>query len=122
MLLATSNDFPIGQLFILLHSLKYADEEEDPPAYFYAFRVMEMFRDMGIGTRLLEEGEAIVMSQGSERVRIAVARENVKARQLYERLGYRIYGQDEGKWSYLDHLGVIHHQNEPCWLLEKTLK
>jgi ribosomal protein S18 acetylase RimI-like enzyme len=69
----------------------------------------------------MEEGEAIVMDKGIRRARITVAKENRAARQLYERLGYHIYAQDDGNWHYVDHLGQVRHTNEPCWLLEKTL-
>jgi ribosomal protein S18 acetylase RimI-like enzyme len=121
MLLAVGNNFPIGQIFILLKSIKHTAPDGSTPAYFYAFRVMEFFRGMGIGTRLIQEAESIVHSQGASWARIAVAKDNPKARQLYERLGYRIYAEDPGNWSYLDHQGMVQHQHEPCWLLEKNL-
>ena len=82
---------------------------------------MEMFRGQGIGTRLIQEAEAIIITRNIERVVIAVAKTNPDAKRLYERLGYRIFAEDEGRWHYTDHRGVTHNVHEPCWLLEKFL-
>jgi GNAT superfamily N-acetyltransferase len=120
MLLAVRNDFPIGQIFILPKSTRHTAPDGSTPAYFYALRVMETFRGLGIGTRLIQEAESIVHGQGARWARIAVAKDNPKARTLYERLGYAIYAEDPGNWSFLDHRGVVQHQHEPCWLLEKS--
>ncbi len=118
-LLATANDFPIGHIFIQ-YKVRRA-KARAPHAYFYSFRVMEMFRQQGIGTWLLQEAETIVMDRGQRWATIAAAKENIAARRLYERLGYRIYGEDAGEWSFVDHRGQTREVSEPCWLLEKKL-
>lgn len=117
MLLADFNDFPIGHIFIQLR----AANRRRPRAYFYSFRVMEMFRSQGIGTWLLTNAEAIAYDRGLRRAAIAAAKDNPGARRLYERLGYQVYGDDIGQWSYVDHRGRVCHVSEPCWLLEKNL-
>jgi ribosomal protein S18 acetylase RimI-like enzyme len=119
MLLADVQNFPIGQIFI-----QYRSEQADfrGHAYFYSFRVMEMFRGQGIGTLLIREAENRVQRRGLNWVTIAAAKQNTGARRLYERLGYRIYGEDRGQWSYVDHQGRTHRVHEPCWLLEKSLE
>jgi GNAT superfamily N-acetyltransferase len=116
MLIADSNDFPVGHIFI--HLNKRNDEGR---AYLYSFRVMEMFQGKGIGTRLIEEAETLAFNHGFYWTTIAVAKENNAARRLYERLGYCVYGDDAGRWSYIDHEGRTRHVHEPCWLLEKRL-
>ncbi|NJL56799.1 GNAT family N-acetyltransferase [bacterium] len=120
LLVADMQSFPIGQLFINFHSNRGLAARERS-AYLYAFRVMEMFRGQGIGTRLLDEAERIAAERGVHRLSIAVAQTNTRALQLYERMGYRRYATDEGHWQYVDHKGVIRHSHEPCWLLEKSL-
>ncbi len=120
-LVADSNNFPIGHIFILLKSARYTESEDDPRAYFYSLRVMEMFRGHGIGSRLVEEAEAIVRERGATWAMIAVAKHNHRARRLYERLGYQVVGDDDGQWSYTDHLGRIRFVTEPSWILEKRL-
>jgi len=118
MLLAVFNNFPIGHVFVQLRSAS----RRRPRAYFYSFRVMEMFRGQGVGTWLLTSAESIAFDHGLRRTAIAAAKDNKDARRLYERLGYHIYGDDAGQWSYIDHRGRICHVSEPCWLLEKTLE
>lgn len=116
MLIADANNFPIGHIFIHLNN-----KDGKGRAYLYSFRVLEMFRGKGIGTRLIQEAEAIAFGRGCHWSTIAVAKDNPKAQRLYERLGYRIYAQDSGEWSYLDHEGRTRHVHEPCWILEKWL-
>lgn len=118
MLLADVNNFPIGQIFI---QLKETTRQRTGRAYFYSFRVMEMFRGQGIGTRLMQEAEAMAAARDISRATIAVAKDNTAARRLYERLGYHIYNEDEGSWSYVNHQGKTCYVSEPCWLLEKYL-
>jgi ribosomal protein S18 acetylase RimI-like enzyme len=89
-------------------------------AYLYSLRVMEMFQGLGIGTRLIGEAEAHVRSLGYKSTTIAAAKRNADALRLYQRLGYAIFGHDDGKWSYTDHKGIVRSVHEPCWLLEKS--
>ena len=116
-LIADVNNFPIGHLFIQFNPTT----RKRPRAYFYSFRVMEMFRGQGLGTWLLKNAEIIALNRGMRWANIAAAKDNDGARRLYERSGYRIYGEDDGQWSYVDHRGNVRHINEPCWLLEKKL-
>ena len=121
MLVADCNDFPIGHVFIQLSGGDASVADGQTRAYFYAFRVMEMFRRRGIGGALLDEAEAIVRERGYRWSTIAVAKENTDALRLYERRDYHIFRDDPGQWSYRDHRGETHWVNEPCWLMEKRL-
>lgn len=121
MLIADCQDFPIGHIFVQFTRSKaaYADDEER--AYLYSLRVMEMFQGQGIGTRLIHMAEGLIQERGIEWVTIAVGKQNIGALRLYERLGYEIYADDPGRWSYRDHQGIVRHMNEPSWLLQKRL-
>lgn len=120
MLLADVNGFPIGQIFIQLGS---AEELWLPKhAYLYSLRVMDAFQRHGIGSALLREAEALLRERNYGSVSIAAAKENVAARRLYERHGFRVVAEDAGRWSYVDHEGITHYVNEPCWILEKSLR
>src|SRR5690606_22815289 len=90
-------------------------------AYLYSFRVMDMFRGHGIGTRLINTAERMIIARGFTMMTIADAKDNQGALRLYERLNYRKIAEDPGRWTYTDHLGVIQQMNEPCWVLEKNL-
>jgi ribosomal protein S18 acetylase RimI-like enzyme len=117
MLVADCNGFPIGYVFILFMD----DEGGNRQAYLYSLRVMEMFHSRGIGTRLMNEAEEQVAARGYNELTIAAAKTNDVARRLYERLGYKVFTDDGGEWSYTDHLGKVRHVKEPCWLLHKTI-
>jgi ribosomal protein S18 acetylase RimI-like enzyme len=121
MLVADCQDYPIGQLFVQLRSSEKQVADDGRRAYLYSLRVMEMFRGLGIGSRLIREAEDIVTTMGYSWVTIAAAKSNAKARQLYERMGYRIFADDPGEWSYTDHQNIVRYVTDPCWLLEKRL-
>ncbi len=120
-LLADVNGWPIGQVFIQLESWDDQFPDRGTRAYLYSLRVMDAFRQQGIGTALLREAEAILIARGYESVSIAAAKDNPGARRLYERLGYRVFAEDDGRWNYVDHEGRVRHVIEPCWVLEKHL-
>jgi ribosomal protein S18 acetylase RimI-like enzyme len=122
MLVADCNGFPIGQLFVQLVSDEVEIADGVSRGYFYALRVMEMFRGQGIGTRLIEEAEFRLVSKGFRWATIAVAKENEDARRLYERMGYQIFRADPGEWRYRDHQGKTRNVREPCWIMEKGLR
>jgi len=83
--------------------------------------VMEAFQGLGIGSALLQEAESHLKSHSFGFATLSVNKNNPKARSLYERRGYRIYGDETGEWTYTDHRGVLRKVNEPCYLLEKSL-
>jgi len=120
-LVADSNHFPIGHIFILFisHERTFADGKKR--AYLYSLRVMDMFRGYGVGTCLIQAAESAMQERGFDWSIIAVAKGNQAARRLYERLGYRVFGEDPGRWSYSDHEGKARQVHEPCWLLHKRL-
>lgn len=121
MLIADCARFPVGQVFVQLTSGDTLVADGQTRAYFYSFRVMEMFRGHGVGTRLLEEAESQVRERGFQWTTIAVTKENIAARRLYERLGYAVFRDDPGVWSYRDQHGRTRHVHEPAWLMEKQL-
>ncbi len=121
MIVAASRDFPIGQIFIQLRSREERIALYGRRAYFYSLRVMEMFQKLGLGSRLLDEAEAVVRALGYQWATIAAAKHNPDARRLYERKGFRVFAEDEGRWHYIDHKGVVRLVHEPCWLLEKSI-
>ncbi len=119
-LVADSNNFPIGNIFILFLNPENTPKTEKR-AYLYSLRVMEMFRGCGIGTQLIQEAENLMANRHYRWSTIAVAKTNHGAQRLYERLGYEIFGEDPGNWSYFDHEGRARQVQEPCWLLQKEI-
>lgn len=110
----------IGQVFVLLRSVydpALADGVHQ--ALIHSFRVRPELRGAGLGSRLLAHAEADLVQRGFQRVVLNVARENLAAIRLYERLGYRKVGKDDGRWTYIDHRGVERRVHEPGWRLRK---
>jgi len=96
-LIADSNNFPIGYVFIQFICQGGVVGDEKRWAYLYSLRVMDMFRGYGIGTCLIQEAESMILNRGFQSSTIAVAKENHSARQLYERLGYEVFAEDAGR-------------------------
>ncbi|MDO3408462.1 GNAT family N-acetyltransferase [Saccharibacillus sp. CPCC 101409] len=63
--------------------------------YLDSLSVDEAYRGSGLGTRLIEAFERRAAELGEARAMLLVDRANVKARALYERLGYREDGSVE---------------------------
>ena len=57
--------------------------------YIEALAVAAQARGKGIGTRLLNDGEAWAVRQGRKRMALHVLLKNTRARRLYERMGFR---------------------------------
>lgn len=109
----------VGQIFVQVDSnLSGGDGRA---AYLYALRVRPTYRNRGIGTELVREAESILRQRGFARALISVAKDNDAARRLYERLGFEVFGEDAGNWSFLDDQGRIQEVHEPAFLLEKLL-
>ncbi|MBN2469873.1 MAG: GNAT family N-acetyltransferase [Anaerolineae bacterium] len=121
MLLAVVNGFPIGQIFIHLNDAGVEQVYRQRRGYIYSLRVLDPFRGRGIGTRLILQAEQLLRERGYRWVLIAVAKTNHGARTLYERLGYVVFGDDPGRWSYVDHQGRMQRVEEPSWMLQKRL-
>ncbi len=122
MLLADVNGFPVGQIFIQLENYEDLWLDMRKRAYLYSLRVMDAFQRQGLGSALLREAETLLRAQRYDSVSIAAAKDNPGARRLYERHAFRVVAEDAGRWSYVDHKGLTHYVNEPCWILEKFLR
>ena len=81
------------------------------------------FRSRSIGSQLLDAAEREALAHGYRQVGLAVALENVRARALYERQGYRDaeIGQFASRSSYLDGDGRLQTRVEMCVYLMKRV-
>jgi ribosomal protein S18 acetylase RimI-like enzyme len=111
----------IGQLFVQLHSSRPELADGLTTAYIYGFRIKPPYRQIGIGTRMITHAENDLLKRRYEYVTLNVAQDNLAARRLYERLGYKVVAEEPGIWSYQDHQGFIRHVNEPSWRMQKEL-
>lgn len=111
----------IGQLFVQLVSGREELADGTNRAYIYGFRIQSDFRGQGIGTQMLAKAEADLFKRGYGVVCLNVARDNLQARQLYERHGYRVVAAEPGRWNYTDEFGIRRQVVEPAWRMEKLL-
>ena len=122
MLVMDFNGYPIARLFIQFINPERITTSNKNRGYIYSFTVMEHFRSLGIGTRMLATAEAVLRKKGYKLATISVAKHNTRALDLYKRQGYRMIGEDSGKWQYDDHEGNVHYVNEPSWFMKKSLR
>jgi ribosomal protein S18 acetylase RimI-like enzyme len=110
----------IGQIFINLHSTWLNSIIGLRTGYLHSFRVKPEYRNRGVGRRLIQTAERALIKQGYHRVVISVAKSNKGALRLYQNLGYRIFRDDPGRWSFLDHNHQVQHISEPASILRKS--
>jgi ribosomal protein S18 acetylase RimI-like enzyme len=111
----------IGQMFIQLASSNAELADGTTRAYMFGFRMRESYRNAGIGSSMLEYVETDLFTQGFKILCLNVAKDNLRAIDLYNRCGYEITGPDPGIWSYQDADGIYHSMEEPAWRMEKHL-
>jgi GNAT superfamily N-acetyltransferase len=96
-LIADFNDFPVGQVAVHWHGKPTHPLVPD----LQSLRVFGAFQGLGIGTVLLDCAEKLVAQAGHSQVSLAVGTENPRARALYERRGYRVFGEAyDDEWTY----------------------
>jgi ribosomal protein S18 acetylase RimI-like enzyme len=111
-LVVVFNGFPIGQ--VALHW-------DGKPAHpgvpdIQSLRVMDLFRGLGIGSKLIEACELEASRRTCGKIGLAVALDNAPARRLYERLGYRAHEP-----SYFDHWDYINARGETVHVEEHVI-
>ncbi|NLG98011.1 MAG: GNAT family N-acetyltransferase [Chloroflexi bacterium] len=111
----------IGQVFIQLTCDRPELADGRERAYLYSFRVRKEYRSKGLGARILETVEEDLRQREFKIVTLNVARDNIRAQQLYIRKGYRVVAPEPGIWSYPDEKGIWHRVEEPAWRMEKKL-
>lgn len=112
----------IGQVFIQLICDRPELADGLRRAYLYAFRIRPEFRSQGLGSTMLAVVEDDLSQRGFSWVTLNVARDNPRARKLYERHGYLVVAAEPGIWSFPDENGLWHTREEPAWRMQKYLE
>ncbi len=111
----------IGQLFVQLNADRQELANGVSRAYMYAFRIRPPYRNMGLGSRMMQVMEDDLLKRKFCWVTLNVGKTNYAARRLYSRLGYRVVAHEAGRWSYRDDKGVLQNVEEPAWRMEKFI-
>lgn len=121
LLVAEADGELIGQIFIFFDTGWRQFFNGRSTAYLHSFRVKPAYRNRGLGRELMDRAEQELMERGFAYAVISVAKDNLDARRLYEQLGYTVFNEDDGEWSYLDHESVLQTVHEPAYVLQKAL-
>jgi ribosomal protein S18 acetylase RimI-like enzyme len=122
LLVAVAGHAMVGQVFIQLTSSETRYADGAVRGYLYALRVRPAWQGQGLGTRLLAAAEDALLALGFGVAVIAAGKDNPRAYQLYQRLGYRTFDEDPGVWWFTDVNGKRQMMEEPCWVMEKHLR
>ncbi len=122
LLVAVAGAGMVGQVFVQLSSSDTQFADGATRGYLYALRVRPLWRGQGVGTRLIAAAETALRARGYTTAVIAAAKENMGAARLYQRLGYHIFAEDPGEWSFTDADGQAQSMAEPCWVMDKRLE
>lgn len=112
----------IGQAFVQLISSRLELADGHMRAYIYSVRVQSSYRNLGIGTKIMDTAEDDLRQRGFSYATLNVGKENPNAQRFYERLGYTAIAEEAGNWSYLDHKGKRRYVHEPAWRMQKKLR
>ncbi|MDH5606701.1 MAG: GNAT family N-acetyltransferase [Anaerolineae bacterium] len=110
----------VGQVFIQLRTNDTAMADGFRRAYLHSFRVRPAFRGAGLGTLMMSVVEEDLSRRGFSEITLNVAKDNPRARSLYERLGFQVIHDDPGQWTYYDEKGVLRYVSEPGWRMLKA--
>lgn len=116
MLVADFNKAPVGQIWIDLE--KKATERI---GVLWALRVFPWFQKMRIGTRLLEAAERVLRQRGYRTAELSVAKNNLRAKRLYERKGYRAVKEQNEPITYTNPGGEQVQIVLDQWLMRKQI-
>jgi len=83
--------------------------------------VLPALQSCGLGTLLIGALEARVRERGLRRVDIGVGEDNPRAKALYARLGYEVFGSEVDRWTYERDDGMVAAVEDLCMLLGKDL-
>ncbi len=81
-------------------------------------------RSKGIGGQLIEKAEGMAKEKGFKQVALAVEIDNSRAKELYEKLGYKDWGHGEyfDEWVEKGDDGEEIQHKDPCYYLVKNLE
>lgn len=117
-LIADFNGFPIGQAAIHWRGKPTHPAIPD----LQSLRVLDAFRGLGLGSLLLECAEKLVAQTEHDQISLGVGLENLRARALYERLGYEIVGDAyDDKWTFVNARGELCNACETVFDMVKNL-
>jgi ribosomal protein S18 acetylase RimI-like enzyme len=112
---AEVDGLPVGRV-----GLDFERPTDGDVAYLWEAHVESDWQGRGIGSALIEHLEAIGRERGYAAIDVAVVKTNDRARRLYDRLGYVVYGEGIDRWSFTED-GRTVNVVDRVWKLRKQL-
>lgn len=98
------------------------DYQREPGCgYLFQLATHERLRGLGLGTRLIQTAERRMTARGCRWSLLAVEKENPRAKQLYDRLGYEAYDEGKDSWKQVDSEGRETIHTADVVLMKKKL-
>lgn len=98
--------------------LDYAHQSDC--AWLWAIYVRSEWRSKGIGSYLMTHIEDVTRQHGYDQLFLGVAKDNPRAQELYEHLGFATYSAGISTWSFPQD-GQMVRESEEVWLMVKNL-
>lgn len=112
-LIADIGQFPVAQLWVRFAAGRLPR--------LWAFRVLPSYQAMGLGSRLLDFGEAELARRGFEACEVGAEKSNPAARQFYQNRGYAFAYEQIETFSYVTPAGQPCEGRADQWILRKSL-
>jgi ribosomal protein S18 acetylase RimI-like enzyme len=90
-------------------------------ARIWMVNIREEFRSQGLGTALMSVLEEVSSERGYDEAELLVEIVNVRAKAWYERLGYRITGEETDVVYDRDSAGNSERRDVMCYVMRKSL-
>lgn len=113
-LIAEVDDDPVGQLWVRFAGARLPR--------LWALRVLPSYQGAGLGSRLLEFGEAELARRGFAACEIGAEKSNLAAQQFYQKRGYSISYEQVETYSYTTPSGERCEGVADQWILRKALR
>ena len=109
-------DFPIARIW-----LDWTKSAKLGIGEISSFEVMPPFRNIGIGSFMIESMEDILREKGLKRAQIGVDKSNDRAKKLYQKLGYKVVRDEQDSFVYFSESGEQKTYSSDCWFLHKMV-
>ncbi|WP_230530901.1 GNAT family N-acetyltransferase [Microvirga roseola] len=116
LLLGVSAGFPVGQVWI-----DFARKRAEGIAYLWAVRTFYPLQGSGIGRHMMDAAEAALRERGIVRAELGVERDNDSALRFYEKLGWRVVGPLQERFSYRSDGSEAAIEHLDQWLMAKPI-
>jgi len=126
-LIAWHENTPLGHFLLHwsgpsdAHVTKYIDVTHS--AFLEAGATRSEFQRIGVATTIIREAERSAKEKGCTHMGLHVGKDNLKAKRLYEKLGYCDWGNGEFliSWNYIDRNGNEGIETETVIFMQKVL-